>query len=285
MTSSLTVYRASAGSGKTFNLVLQYLTIALRRPYEFKNTLAITFTNKATEEFKRKLFRYLHSISTGSNTENVTAMVNELRQNGLDEKTIKQNSPVLLSAMLHNFSDISIMTIDAFFSRILKSFSLELDLNIGNEIEINTPRVLNEIINDFLNNLEENQFETEILQKFLLKNISEAKSRNIERQILSVSKEIFKDRYNILHNNPVVNKDEKTYLDFINSLENYKNRFEQELITLCRDAIAFMESHNLSEKDFRKSFIKYINKQHKDFHKNDFEIADTFFKVLEENST
>lgn len=283
MTSSLTVYRASAGSGKTFNLVLQYLTIALKRPHEFKNILAITFTNKATEEFKRKLFRYLHGISTNTDAENVTGMIDELKKNGLDEKTIKQNSPVLLSLMLHNFSDISIMTIDAFFSRILKSFSLELDLNIGNEIEINTSQVLNDIINDFLNSLEENQFETEILQKFLLKNISEAKSRNIERQILSVSKEIFKDRYNLLYNNPDTPKDEKDYLKFIESLENYKKDFEQNLLRLCKEAIAFMESRKLKVTDFKNNFMELIDKPVSYFYKNKFEIKPTFFKILDEN--
>lgn len=285
MTSSLTVYRASAGSGKTFNLVLQYLTIALRRPNEFKNILAITFTNKATEEFKRKLLKYLQGISEDNKAENITGMISELVKNGLSEKIIKQNAPVLLSQMLHNFSYISIITIDAFLSRILKSFSLELDLNIGSDIEINTTQALNEIVDDFLNNLEEDKFETEILQKFLLKNISEAKSRNIERKILSVSKEIFKDRYNVLLNNPDATIDEKKYLQFIESLENYKSEFEQELLNLCRDAVSFMESHDLNEKDFRKSFIRYIKKSHSEFSEKDFAIADTFFNVLEENST
>lgn len=280
--SSLTVYRASAGSGKTFNLVLQYLLLSLNRPYEFKNILAITFTNKATEEFKRKLFKFLYDISEENSDYKTQSMINELVKNGLSEKIIKQNSKVLLSLMLHNFSDISIMTIDAFLSRILKSFSLELNLNIGNEIEIDTDKVLDDIINDFLNGLEEETYETEILQKFLMKNISEGKARNIERNIIPVSKEIFKDRYNLLYKKTDKDRDEKIYLEFIRSLENSKDQFENSLKNLCSEAVTQMQSYGLKASNFRYSFVQYIENILAASDKKDFKIADRFFNVLNE---
>lgn len=283
--SSLTVYRASAGSGKTFNLVLQYLLLSLNRPYEFKNILAITFTNKATEEFKRKLFKFLNDIANDSDDANTKSMIGELVKNGLKEKTIKQNSRLLLSLMLHNFSDISIMTIDAFLSRILKSFSLELNLNIGNEIEIDTGKVLDEIINDFLNELEEDTYETEILQKFLLKNISEGKARNIETNIISVSKEIFKDRYNLLYKNTDKDRDEKIYLEFIRSLESSKGQFENTLKSFCSQSVALMKSYNLRSSDFRYGFIQYIENILNASDRKDFKIADRFFNVLNEGGS
>jgi len=141
----LKVYKASAGSGKTFRLVCEYLTIALKNPYCFKNILAITFTNKATEEFKKKLFYYLNGILEKSNNGDISAMKAELKKN-LDKKlNLEEKANLLMNLMLHNYSEIAIMTIDSFFTKILRSFAMEMNLSFANKIVLDTSNVLDEV--------------------------------------------------------------------------------------------------------------------------------------------
>ena len=62
MTKGLTVYRASAGSGKTFRLALEYIKLLVAKPTAYKEILAVTFTNKATEEMKMRILSYLYGL-------------------------------------------------------------------------------------------------------------------------------------------------------------------------------------------------------------------------------
>ena len=62
MKTSLTVYKASAGSGKTFTLAVEYITLVVRNPQSYKQILAVTFTNKATEEMKMRIMSQLYGI-------------------------------------------------------------------------------------------------------------------------------------------------------------------------------------------------------------------------------
>ena len=61
--SILTVYKASAGSGKTFQLTTEYLKIIFKNPEEFRLILAVTFTHKATAEMKARILRELHNLT------------------------------------------------------------------------------------------------------------------------------------------------------------------------------------------------------------------------------
>ena len=59
MNSQLTVYKASAGSGKTFTLAKEYMVLVIQDPSSYRNILAVTFTNKATEEMKNRIISKL----------------------------------------------------------------------------------------------------------------------------------------------------------------------------------------------------------------------------------
>ncbi|MEM8970358.1 MAG: UvrD-helicase domain-containing protein, partial [Bacteroidota bacterium] len=57
------IYRSSAGSGKTYTLAREYLKLSLRHPQAYRNILAVTFTNKATQEMKGRVLQYLHQVA------------------------------------------------------------------------------------------------------------------------------------------------------------------------------------------------------------------------------
>lgn len=112
--SYLTIYRSSAGSGKTRTLAKVYLMLALRyRSDYFRHILAVTFTNKATQEMKNRIVRYLDEFSRGIKNDLSDEMRSLL---GCDERAFSEHSEEVLRLILHRYNDFSISTIDAFFN-------------------------------------------------------------------------------------------------------------------------------------------------------------------------
>ena len=65
MNKALTVYKASAGSGKTFTLAVEYISLLIKNPEDYQHILAVTFTNKATQEMKTRILSQLYGIANG----------------------------------------------------------------------------------------------------------------------------------------------------------------------------------------------------------------------------
>jgi len=117
------IYRSSAGSGKTRTLAKEYLKLALRfRSDYFKHILAVTFTNKSTQEMKDRIMGYLNEFANGASNELAVELQQEL---GLDSQTFQSNAREVQAAILHNYNQFSISTIDAFFQKVIRSFTRE----------------------------------------------------------------------------------------------------------------------------------------------------------------
>ena len=131
------IYRSSAGSGKTFTLVKEYLRIALgsSRTDNYRSILAITFTNKAAEEMKSRVLETLEQLSSDSSQEHAmtTILRSELK---LSENELSLRASSVLKHMLHNYSDISISTIDHFTHNLIRTFSQDLGLSINFQVEL-----------------------------------------------------------------------------------------------------------------------------------------------------
>ncbi|MBL4703514.1 MAG: UvrD-helicase domain-containing protein [Flavobacteriales bacterium] len=146
----LLIYRSSAGSGKTFTLVLNYLSIILTSdtPYKFREILAITFTNKAANEMKSRVFEHL--IELAENHEDSKLMGVYKKELGLSREFISKTASKRLSSMLHNYTDVAILTIDKFAHRLIRSFSRDLNLESDFEIEMDFKKVLSECIDQLI---------------------------------------------------------------------------------------------------------------------------------------
>ena len=146
-------YNASAGSGKTTNLVAEYLSICLQAPDKYRHVLAVTFTNNATAEMKERILQTLYDFAFTSPDiwDNWNSQPEELRNrlerphfihqttrrlSKLDSDTIHERSEALLENILLHYPDFAISTIDSFFQHIIRSFAFELELNTDFSIEV-----------------------------------------------------------------------------------------------------------------------------------------------------
>src|SRR5690606_10065824 len=142
-----TIYNASAGSGKTFTLVKEYLKILLRSKNQeaFKHILAITFTNKAVGEMKLRLVDMLKLFSQENILEKPHAMFSLLCEElNMDAKTLHLKSKTVLDAILHNYGAFDISTIDRFTHKIIRTFAKDLKLSLNFEVEPDVDNLLNQ---------------------------------------------------------------------------------------------------------------------------------------------
>src|SRR5690606_39439769 len=104
------IYKSSAGSGKTYTLTLEYLKLALQSPHAFKQILAVTFTNKATQEMKERIVEELKRLRNQVNPDE--KMDSELMSSlGVDEAGLKLLAQQTLTAILHDYGRFSVSTI------------------------------------------------------------------------------------------------------------------------------------------------------------------------------
>ena len=136
------ILKASAGSGKTYRLAYEYIKGVVRDPSLYRSTLAVTFTNKATEQMKRRIVESLHALASTPVEENdleepeVPYLRELMRETGLTRSTIVRNAGAARSLILHDYSRFAVSTIDKFFHRVARAFFRELGLDFDYTIEI-----------------------------------------------------------------------------------------------------------------------------------------------------
>ena len=194
MNKALTVYKASAGSGKTFTLAAEYIKLLIKNPQNYRNILAVTFTNKATEEMKMRILSQLYGIwkqldDSKSYTERIC--------NDLDMTTeaVSQRAKTALSLLIHNYGYFRIETIDAFFQTVLRNLARELDLTPNLRIELNDSQVEEFAVDRLIEELDRNNDLLKLIMEYINKNIDDDKSWNVITQIKKFGKNIFKDIY------------------------------------------------------------------------------------------
>ena len=143
----LRVYRASAGAGKTFALTMEYFKIVFNSPTEYKNVLAVTFTNKATEEMKSRIVRELNKLAEGQKSDYRDEIQRTLK---LTAEQVRERAGVLRTLILHDYGRLSVTTIDRFFQRVIKAFTRELGIFPGYNVELDSDYVLQRAVDQVM---------------------------------------------------------------------------------------------------------------------------------------
>ena len=179
------IYKASAGSGKTFTIVREYLTLCLGDNADaYREILAVTFTNKAANEMKAKILRFLLGISEGTESGDIRQMRDYLVSTlEIEENVLVFRAKQLYVRMLHNYSDVAVCTIDSFVQRLSRSFARELELPGQYSVILDNDDLIDEIIQRLSDEIGKNDFITTILSNFVEYNLSEETSWNVKKLI------------------------------------------------------------------------------------------------------
>lgn len=196
-TKNFTVYKSSAGSGKTFTLVKQYLHIVLLNPIKFRNILAITFTNKAANEMKERIIGSLREIADKDSfpeSVSVKYMLPDLAgTTGLSTNQLSENAKKALQLILHNYNEFAVSTIDSFVHKVIRSFAFDLHIPLNFEVEINVHELIVKIVDLLISRVGTNAQLTKTLINFTKSKADDDKSWNIEQDLIDTAKLILNE--------------------------------------------------------------------------------------------
>jgi ATP-dependent helicase/nuclease subunit A len=193
----LKVIRASAGSGKTYTLAGEYLRLLFTESDYFRHILAVTFTNKATNEMKSRIIGELDLLAGNKESKQMQALV---ASTGLSENQLRLKASVILKKILHQYSDFSVSTIDSFFQRIIRSFTRELGLQGTYSIELDTETLLTAVIDQLLIEAGNDRSLLSWLGDYAESLIERGENWNLRKSMRSLGKEIFSEEFKSLSN-------------------------------------------------------------------------------------
>ncbi|MFI5212227.1 MAG: UvrD-helicase domain-containing protein, partial [Ignavibacteria bacterium] len=250
------IYRSSAGSGKTYTLVKEYLKLALKAPDDYRHILAVTFTNKAAEEMKTRIVNSLVELSQGKNKQLEKQLVSE---------GVTVNIPLaaaqVLQNILHKYSYFSVTTIDSFFHKIIRAFAKELALPLGYNIEIDSDIVLNRITEELLDEIGSQKELTKYIEDFVFYSMDENKGWKIDRKIKDLGKELFRESYWIKKENGSSLADSREKIQsFISTLIAMIREFEDNMIKPSEDSCRIISEYSLEETDFKRGTFSYFTR-------------------------
>jgi ATP-dependent helicase/nuclease subunit A len=215
--SKFKIYKASAGSGKTFSLVYEYLKILIQNPGEYKHILAVTFTNDATEEMKSRVLNQLRLLAQLPENSPYTSRLASECNLHIDQ--IKKNADESLSNILHDYSNFNISTIDTFFQKILRAFAKDIGLSAAYNLQLDNETAIHEVTEKVIAHTTAHNKQSKWLMKAAIEKIEDGKNWNIREELKALFKETFKEDYQI--------KEEKIKHSFQN--ENRVEELQQKI--------------------------------------------------------
>ena len=194
MVKPLTIYKASAGSGKTFTLATEYISLLVGNPAGYRGILAVTFTNKATEEMKMRILSQLYGIWKQL-PESDDYLETVQKKTGLSTKTISERAGISLNNLLSNYNYFRVETIDTFFQSVMRNMARELDLTTNLRIGLNDTQVEELAVDQLIADLGTSDAMLQWILSYIMDNISDDKSWNVIGHIKNFGRTIFRDEY------------------------------------------------------------------------------------------
>ncbi|MDR1746491.1 MAG: UvrD-helicase domain-containing protein [Tannerella sp.] len=246
----LTIYRASAGTGKTHALTGEYLKMLFAGTDVYPRILSVTFTNKATEEMKSRIIEELHRLSSGKASDYLGLLQSPAR----DEAQIRAQARTVLIHILHDYSRFHVSTIDHFFQQTMRSFIREIGLQGNYRIEMDKDLVLSEAIDNLLADLDkrENARLLEWLLRFSEDKINNGENWDLRTEIKLLGNELFKETYKAYsHRIRKDIEDKEALSDYRNELQAIITATETRAKALGKEGLAVMSEFHLSPSDFK----------------------------------
>lgn len=238
------IYRASAGAGKTFTLVKEYLRLALATDdvAAYAHIMAITFTNKAAGEMKERIFQTLKSLSVGE-LESAMALV-LIHDLNIDGDTLSRRAEACLKHMLHNYGLIAISTIDKFTLRVLKGFTVELGLPSMFEVSLDQDELKVRVADDILAQVGEHSGITDSLVDFVEQRTDQEKTWTVDGELQKLAGTIFSEEGRL----NMRNLEEVGWTQFKEVRERlleFNSTFKEDLVKIGSEASALIDSNGI----------------------------------------
>ncbi len=249
MVKPLTVYKASAGSGKTFALAVQYIKLVVQNPQAYRNILAVTFTNKATEEMKTRILSQLYGIWKQLPDSDVY-----LREvcHALDASPqfVSQRAGIALSLLLHNYNHFRVMTIDTFFQSVLRNLARELDLTTNLHIGLNDVQIEEQAVDEMIEDLKTTDAMLLWIMRYIMENISDDRSWNIIGQIKQFGKTIFQDNYKDISRELSQRLQQEDFFDrYTATLRDLRDQAKEHMLSIAESFFGTLEEEGLGIDD------------------------------------
>ena len=188
MSDNLKIYRASAGSGKTFTLALEYIKLLINNPGSYRNILAVTFTNKATAEMKERILSKLYGVA--NRLDDAKDYMQKIKEQmpHLSEEQIALKAQDALDQLLHDYGHFRIQTIDAFFQSVLRGLAKELDLNGDIEISLDDKELLSDAVDTYIKQLEPNSANIAQVVRYIEERLANGEQWRVSKDLKEFAK-------------------------------------------------------------------------------------------------
>ena len=251
---SFSIYDASAGSGKTYSLVKEYLKIILtaRKNDVYRNILAITFTNKAVHEMKSRIVGSLSEFAKDEPSQKAADLMQDLSgDTSLSVIQIKTKSQQIIKHIIHNYAAFDISTIDKFTHKVIRAFAHDLNLPMTFEVTLDTDNLLIEAVDAIIAQAGEDETLTKLLIDFTMEKTDDDKSWDISREILETGKLVLNEN----HRSEINNFSDKSIADFVEIKKKLKDSckvLEKDNAEFAQAALTLIENNGIDLKSFSR---------------------------------
>ena len=255
--STFKIYNASAGSGKTYTLVKDYLKIVLTSEayLPHRHVLAITFTNKAVDEMKSRIVAALLRFSSPKIlTEKDDLFSDLVKDLGLTPLSIHQKAKQLIQKILHNYGGFDVSTIDKFNQRLIRTFAHDLKLPVNFEVELDTDTLLRKAVDQMISKIGKDKALTKTLVSYALSKSDDDKSWDIALDLYKSAK-LLTQETSLPYLELLSSQKLAAFDDFKTKLIKEYNALEQEVSVAATQVLKLIASRGLSSKDFFRSLL------------------------------
>ncbi len=251
---SFSLYDASAGSGKTYALVKEYLKIILvaKKNDAYRNILAITFTNKAVHEMKSRIVGSLSEFAKEIPNDKAQDLMQHLSvETELSIIQIKTKSQQIIKHIIHNYAAFDISTIDKFTHKVIRAFAHDLGLPMTFEVTLDTESLLIEAVDAIIAQAGEDETLTKLLIDFTMEKTDDDKSWDISREILETGRLVLNEN----NRNEIIHFQDKSIAEFVaikNKLAEACKVLEKENAACAESALLLIEKNGIDLKSFSR---------------------------------
>ncbi len=254
----LQIVKASAGSGKTYKITLEFLRLVFRNPENYRHILLTTFTNKATAEMKHRIIQALYGFAQGESNEFSKEIC---EKNNISKEEAQKIARKILSSIISDYGRFSVTTIDSLFQRILREFAREVKLPGAYEIEMDSGKVMEEVIDLLIEKIEQGSTLLKWMIEFSEEKIALGKDYKIQNELKRISKKLLNEEFQRIESNLVkVTEDKDLMLKIQQEIIQKHELYKRQAVEISEEIKSILSAYNLQYEDFKSKFFVKMEK-------------------------